>query len=80
MSDSRKIEDNQSSIKYYLLTYYYLLSQLVNKIGSVLAFSKLTHFNPRQLATPLYSNIVPAGGYVFITLSDFHLESNSNAI
>ena len=40
MSDSRKIEDNQSSIKYYLLTYYYLLSQLVNKIGSVLAYSK----------------------------------------
>ena len=43
---------------YTLLTYSYLLSQLVNKIGSVLAFSKLTHFNPRQLATPLYSNIV----------------------
>ena len=25
-------------------------------------FSKLTHFNPRQLATPLYSNIVPGAG------------------
>ena len=43
---------------YTLLTYYYLLTFSISKIGSVLAFSKLTHFNPRQLATPLYSNIV----------------------
>ena len=59
MSDSRKIEDNHVMLYYTLLTYYYLLTFSISKIGSVLAFSKLTHFNPRQLATPLYSNIVP---------------------
>ena len=55
MSDSRKIEDNHVMLYYTLLTYYYLLTFSISKIGSVLAFSKLTHFNPRQLATPLYS-------------------------
>ena len=50
---------------YTLLTYYYLLTFSISKIGSVLAFSKLTHFNPRQLATPLYSNIVLGRGAGF---------------